>query len=561
MASIGTGVDPGSHSIKVLQGRRKGDGFQLLRASVAPVDRSPEDGRPREALEEALEGTLGELGLKKGPAVVGLSGRDLMIRYTQLPPLPAHRLRVLMDFEVREIADKIEGEVASDYTLLPGTIGDGGEQMAIVAMVKESHLEPRVDACAAGGVPVAHATPNAIALFNAFLKFGEFREGETTLLLDVGEQNTDLAIQRDGDLLFARNLSFGGRTFTEALMSHFGLAFKRAEDLKTAKGSLPVRGEAHFEDGLSEKVARALSGVLGQLVGLVQSSISFCKVQWKQSDLRVDRIVVSGAGSTLEGFDRSLGESIGIPVETFDPSSRLDLDSLPPDEAEQVRENARALVVALGLAQMAVDPRFFRVEVIPSRLRRKREVRDRVAYLAAAGFLAVAYLVFSAVVGSRNLAAAEARNAKVASQESGRSRDEQKYEALLADNGEKSARLGVLSRAVLPGYAVTRTIEAVQRHLEGVDGLWIRAVEVKDVRAREKGGDEEPVVVIEGAGVEIDEDVGTVCDRFAAALKKDLLERYGARAVHSLNRRANTFVIQVDFVPESEATEGEGEGE
>jgi len=560
MASIGMGVDPGVHSVKILQGRNKGDRFQLTCVAEVPSARSPEDGRLLGSVEDLVREAIDEPGLRRAPTVVGVTGRDLMIRYTQLPPLPAHRLGVLMEFEIREIAEKIEGEVAADYNLLPGEIGDGGERLAILAMAKESFLEARVAACTDARLPVLHATPNALAVFNAFLKFGQFREGETTLLLDIGEENADLAIQRDGDLLFARNLSFGGRNFTDALMGHFGVNFKRAEELKRGKGTIAARGETRFEDGLSEKVARALSGVVGPLVGLIQSSLSFCKVQWKRTDLKADRVVLSGGGSLLSGIARSLSDNLGVPVEPFDPGDRLDLSELPEEEAERVLEAPQRYAVALGLAQMALDSRFFRVEILPDALRRKREFRERHLFLAGAAALGVVYLGVAGILGSRNLRAAEARNEKVSGMESDRKRDETTYEDLLEANRTKIDRLGQLHDVVLPGFALANTIDAVQRNLEGMEGLWIQAVELKDVRARTKGAPERPVVVVEGAGVEVDEDVGSACDRFAAALKKDLLERWAAKAAHSFNRRTNTFVIQVEFEPE-ETVETDEEGQ
>ena len=369
MAGSGIGVDVGARTVRLVSGREKGGQFQLLTVGMAERKRAA-DGTPADSIEDATASAVAETDPKKAPTVVGLSGRDLMLRYSQAPLLPVHRLKVLMDFEVQEISEKIDGEVSADYNLLPGEIGDGGEQMVLIAMAKDGYLEPRVDAVGAS-LPVRYATPNMIAAFNAFLKCGSFAEGETTVHLDIGQDNADLAIQRDGDLLFARNLAFGGNTFTEALASNFGLDWSKAEELKLSKGRIPQRGES-FEDGLTEKTARALQGVLGQLVGLVQSSISFCKVQWKDSSIKIDRLVLSGGGALLPGLSKGLSENLAFPVELFDPSDRIDA-SLLDDEAVRLLEKRGAMfAVPIGLALMASDPRFFSVQVLPSALRRKK---------------------------------------------------------------------------------------------------------------------------------------------------------------------------------------------
>ncbi len=565
MAGTGIGLDVGQRNAKAAFGRDKGGQFQLLALAVheRPIGK---DGAARDSVEDAVGEVLAAMP-KKAPVVLGLTGRDLMLRYSQVPPLPVHRLKVLMDFEVDEIADKIDGDVSADYNILPGEVGDGSEQMAIIAMAKESSLAPSIDAALAYG-PVRYATPNMLAATNAFLRFGSFQSGETTLHLDIGEENADLAIQVDGDIQFARNLNFGGRTFTDALASQFGLDVPKAEELKRAKGMVPTRGETKFADGLTEKTARVLQGVVGQLVGLVQSSISFCKVQWKRQDLKVDRVILSGGGSMLPGLPKALSEGLSIAVELFDPMDRLDTSQLDPDDEAELRKRPQMFAVPLGLALMAADDRFFSVQVLPARLRKQKVLKERTAFLVGAGVLAVGYLVVSAMLGMKSLSAAEARHEDLSRQEASRRRDESRYESIVAENEEKLARLALLQQQVRPGFALAKTVEAVQRQLDddtdgsqGFDGLWIRTIELRDQNKR-RSDSLPPVVVVEGAGIETDEDVSRVANRFAAALKKDVEEQYGARATSSFNRRESSFEIVIDFYAEpadDESSEGDDE--
>jgi len=554
----GIGIDVGSHTAKLVAGREKGGAFQVLTFAGAARSLST-SGQARDTPAEAVSELVAEAQPKKAAAVVGLTGRDVMIRYSQAPDLPVNRLKVLMDFEVQEISEKIEGEVAADYNVLPGELGDGGEQMVLIAMAKESYLAPRVDACHGEKLAVRYATPNMLAITNAFLKLGSFQEGETTLHLDLGHENADLAIQQNGDLLFARNLAFGGRHFTEALEGQFGVDFAKAEDIKRKKGSLPVRGESGSADGLGEKSARALSGVLGQLVGLVQSSISFCKVQWKRSDLKVGRVILSGGASVLPNLPRALSENLGVPVEVFDPTDRLDLSALEPDDAKELRRDAPAYVVAIGLALMAMDPRFFSVQILPAALQRRKVLRERTSFLVAAGVLAVAYLAASVVIGGRDLEAAEERHGELSRLESQQRRDVARYEESLAENREKIARLELLQRQTAPGFALARTLDAVQTTLQGFEGLWIRGISLEERKAKSKEMEPPPVVVIEGAGIETDDDVSRVANRFAAELKRHVADEYGARAQSSFNQRRATFEIVLDFFPDPEETEDVGE--
>lgn len=65
------------------------------------------------------------------------------------------------------------------------------------------------------------AAPRSVALFSAFAVNATYREDETCLLVHVGAAGLDMALQRGGELLFARNATPGGLAFTQAVASAF----------------------------------------------------------------------------------------------------------------------------------------------------------------------------------------------------------------------------------------------------------------------------------------------------------------------------------------------------
>jgi len=68
-------------------------------------------------------------------------------------------------------------------------------------------------------------------------------------------------------------------------------------------------------------------------------------------------------------------------------------------------------------------------------------------------------------------------------------------------------------------------------------------------------------VVVRGSGIETEENVGRVADRFATALERDLSEAHGADAAYSFNRRPNTFEIRIDFEIRPGSGDGAGDGD
>ena len=79
--AVGVGVDPGAGSIKIVQLRTGSGGVSIL--SAARAERSSNGFPAPEELTRALTRAKA-----RRRATLGLSGRDLMLRYLAVPPVP-----------------------------------------------------------------------------------------------------------------------------------------------------------------------------------------------------------------------------------------------------------------------------------------------------------------------------------------------------------------------------------------------------------------------------------------------------------------------------------------
>jgi Tfp pilus assembly PilM family ATPase len=221
MARTVTGVDIGLRTAKFLRGSWKGKTLSLTGFAVTPL-------RSREITEgwAAIE-----LGFKPVNARVGLTGRDVNIRYTRAPRVPDWQLRNLMRFEVEEIGEQAGAGVGSDFNLLPPLPEIEGEDVVLLAMARESLLDAHLSGLTSLGGKLDAFSPNAVALYNAWLRFGVIGD-ETVLLANIGHDNVDVAIVRGPDLLFARNLTGGSRLFEEALSQRLGVSSEKAAEIK-----------------------------------------------------------------------------------------------------------------------------------------------------------------------------------------------------------------------------------------------------------------------------------------------------------------------------------------
>jgi Tfp pilus assembly PilM family ATPase len=156
MAAVGTGVTIGSRTIRVVEVRRqKAGAWQVTKALIAPVsDGSASDARRAAEAKAALQ-TAGA----KGRTLVGLSGKDLIIRYTQVPPVPDWRLEMLMNFEIQEVSEQSGGDVSAAYAPLAIDDATSGDNVVLVALAKNGHLVPRLYALRESGLDVLGGCP------------------------------------------------------------------------------------------------------------------------------------------------------------------------------------------------------------------------------------------------------------------------------------------------------------------------------------------------------------------------------------------------------------------
>jgi type IV pilus assembly protein PilM len=386
MASLGTGVTIGSRTVRVLEVKRQKSGaWQVTKALIAPIgDPAASDAKRVSEAKSALR-----TAQAKGAALVGLSGKDLIIRYTQVPPVPDWRLEMLMNFEIQEVSEQSGGDVSAAYAQLGIDDATSGDNVVLVALAKNGHLTPRLDALREAGLDVLGGCPRAVAAFWAYKENAKLPSDETVFFMHVGHENTDVAIARKGVPIFARNVTGGSRLFSDALSSNLRLDAATAEKSKITKGNLTPRGKAKYRDSAEEKIANTLMGVGGHFVSAFNSSLMFARAQTKVPDCQPSKLVLMGSGALLKGFPEYLESNLGIPVELFDPIASLDLSALPEKTAEALKQDQGGMAVTLGLAQMAADDQALRVEILPAADKKKRHFMQHTA-VTIAGFVILA---------------------------------------------------------------------------------------------------------------------------------------------------------------------------
>jgi type IV pilus assembly protein PilM len=210
-------------------------------------------------------------------------------------------------------------------------------EVLLVAAKKEKIADYTGVISQAGRVPVV-VDVDAFALQNAFeLNYG-FEAGSVVVLLNAGASAININIISSEQSVFTRDVSIGGNAYTEAVQRELNLSFESAEQLK--KGYL-VDGVAY------DDVLPVLRAMTENVLLEVQKTFDFFKAT--ASTDRIDRIMLSGGASRVDGFAEALQERFGTAVESFDPFRKVGLDGRK-FSAEQRETIAPTAAVAVGLA-------------------------------------------------------------------------------------------------------------------------------------------------------------------------------------------------------------------
>jgi len=471
MASQAIGIDIGNHAIKIAWLQRKGATTRAVRLFRATLSGDEDLVR--------MQGAIQRAGMRGGPGLLGITGRDLIVRYTHVPPVPDWRLKLLMQFEINEVSGQSGGEVAADFRRLSLPV-ETDEETVLVSLARDTWLRPRLNAVRGSGIRADGGCPNSVALFNAFLAHGSYEDGETTYLVNIGRDNIDMAIQRDGELLFARNMAGGGQMFTESIMGTFGLREPKAEKNKVTKGDLTPKGKAQYPDATAEKLANAMQGPAGQLVSMIQSTVMICRAQTRITDLNVDRLLLCGGGAQMKGLRDYFGANMSVPVELFNPVEDLDLSALPAEDADELGDVPLDFATAVGLAETLLQPTAFRLEVLTEKEKIKRRFAQRTIWslAAAAAMLVLIVLLFQ----DRSAQIAQVKTANIDLDKINRrvsSDIKAQKKAITAESDARHKEIALRVRR-LPGSLMREVVIALGANEPA--GMFLQALELKTAK-------------------------------------------------------------------------------
>ena len=307
------GLDIGSSAVKAVELKQVGKGWKVVAFGIQPVppdsivDGAIIDGA---AVADSIRRVFENKHFKTKEVAASLSGNAVIVKKIKLPVMTEAELAESIYWEAEQYIPFDIQDVNLDYQILDaGTSDEAGGTMDVllVAAKKEKIADYTGVISQAGRTPVI-VDVDAFALQNAYeVNYGLDPE-QVVVLLNAGASAININIVTGDQSVFTRDISMGGNSYTEAVQKELNLPFESAEQLKRGQ---PV-------DGVTvEEVTPVLHAMTENVLLEIQKTFDFFKAS-ATSD-RIDRIVLSGGASRVDGFLQALQERFGTPVESLDP--------------------------------------------------------------------------------------------------------------------------------------------------------------------------------------------------------------------------------------------------
>lgn len=279
-------------------------------------------------------------GFKSRTIAMGIGNHRVIARDLTLPRMSRARLRESLPFHVQDVIPMPVDEALLDFYPVEEADGESGPQIQglLVAAAKDAVLN-NIKAARLAGLDTVDVDLLPFAVSRVAIH-GASASG-TVVLVDVGAGTTSVIIATNGVPQFLRLIPTGGMDLTQGLATRLETNLVEADRVKRSIGlsAVPVAAE-------NQRALEVIYELTGELLTSIRNTITYFANTRPNRD--PSRILLTGGGASLPGFDRGLTEMTRLPVHYVDPFERFTVSK--SIDAGALREFGSGATAALGLA-------------------------------------------------------------------------------------------------------------------------------------------------------------------------------------------------------------------
>lgn len=298
-----------------------------------------------EATASCLRQLWSHTGFSHKRVVIGVANQRVIVRQLDLPWMEREELRASLAFHVQDFLPIDASQAVLDFFPLEEITDSAGVRKLrglLVAAARHTVLA-NVRCAEKAGLSVVSVDLTSFAVLRALGKQSH-AEVETEALIDVGARVTNIVVYSAGLPRFVRILLMGGQDVTDQIAERLGVPLGQAEAMKQ---QVAMAGSS--EDLAA--VGRVVGATAQEFVDEVRGSLDYYAAS--NPGFPIERILISGGGSRLDGLIGRLSSAVRVPVVVGDPMANLRIGRTGLDEG-QLEFIKPLAAVPVGLALGAI---------------------------------------------------------------------------------------------------------------------------------------------------------------------------------------------------------------
>ncbi|HSJ12827.1 MAG TPA: type IV pilus assembly protein PilM [Longimicrobiales bacterium] len=333
---VTAGLDIGSGYIKLVVIDHSKTEPEIVQVATSPlVPDAIVEGEVMDPVlvAETVRALVASAGLKRKEVVAAVGGHDVIVKKIPMDRMSQADAREVIRWEAEQHVPFDMENVQLDFQILDPD-GDSPQMAVLLIAAKRELIENRMNLLSDAGLSPIMIDVEAFALHNAFRRnYPDVRDG-MAVLVNLGNETTNVNLIQGGAPVLIRDIPFGTRRLRETLQRERGLTMDQAEAVLQGRGDMAL-----LRAIMDERVDELTVGI--------ERAVAFITAQGGGDG--ISKAYVTGGGAVVQGMIETIGQRLGVRAEMANPLQRV---AVRPEVMEAVPIDALSplLMLPVGLA-------------------------------------------------------------------------------------------------------------------------------------------------------------------------------------------------------------------
>lgn len=332
-------LDIGTTAIRVVQLTSSGpDSWYLQHYGYVPVEEKVTNNNSAEGMRKLgamIMTAVGQSGIRRKDVVIGLPSNKTFTTVIDVPTMPIEELNSMIKYQTDQYIPMPMDETKVDWALLGQSLHDPKQQEVLLASTPIAYSEERLELVEGLGFNVLAAEPDSLAMVRSLLPPGI---QDARLIIDMGENSTDLVVTYGDTPRLVRNIQTGVRSLVRVAAQNLSIQENQSRQFILKFGLAP--------DRLEGQVYHSIENTLDIFAIEIVKSIKFFQARYPNTP--IGGILLSGFLAIIPRFGEYITAKTGINSTVANPWQKVKVDV---SDQQQLGSVASEFATVIGLAQ------------------------------------------------------------------------------------------------------------------------------------------------------------------------------------------------------------------